>query len=217
MSETLPYVITISRQLGSGAAFIGRKLATRLGLLYLDREILQLAAEQLHVSEDIVSSQDEAVTPFWKSLIQSFATNSPEAMYLPPTLKLPNDHEVIAAEAKVITETALTRSAVVLGRGGVHVLRHYPRHFSIFLHASREFRLQRLDEYYHLPAKEACTLLDVCDHARARYHHNLSGMVWTDARQYHLCLDTSTLGISTAIEVILACVKTKFDLNCASE
>jgi cytidylate kinase len=42
-----PYSVTISHQLGSGGAFLGEKLAARLGIPFLDRYILKEAARQL--------------------------------------------------------------------------------------------------------------------------------------------------------------------------
>ena len=46
MKLNSPFVITISRQLGSGGAYIGQKLAKNLNIFYLDREIISQAAKQ---------------------------------------------------------------------------------------------------------------------------------------------------------------------------
>ena len=40
MKENSQIVITISRQLGSGGAYIGQQLAKKLNIFYLDREII---------------------------------------------------------------------------------------------------------------------------------------------------------------------------------
>jgi len=45
MTKISPYVITISRQLGSGGAYLGQRLAIRLNALYLDHEIVREAAQ----------------------------------------------------------------------------------------------------------------------------------------------------------------------------
>jgi CMP/dCMP kinase len=214
MSETPPFVITISRQLGSGAALIGRQLASRLGLFYLDREILQRAAQQLQLSEEEVQSHDETVTPFWQAAVQSFAYGSLPVAYAPPPLHLCSDREVREAEWGIIAEAARRRSAVVVGRGGVYALRDHPRHLSVFLHARDDFRLARVVETYHLPAAEARAALEASDRARAQYHHALSGRAWGDACQYDLCLDTSTFGLTAATDIILQHVCTRFGVAC---
>jgi CMP/dCMP kinase len=63
-------VITISRQLGSGGAYIGQQLAKKLNILYLDREIIRLAAEKLSVLEDELEPRDERILSFWQSVSQ---------------------------------------------------------------------------------------------------------------------------------------------------
>src|SRR5512138_1272167 len=51
---TSTVVLAISRQLGSGGSYIGQGVAHRLGLKYIDREILQEAARLLD-AEDLSS------------------------------------------------------------------------------------------------------------------------------------------------------------------
>ena len=150
MIQTQPLVLTISRQLGSGAAFIGQQLAERLGILYLDREILHQAALQLEITEETLQSYDERLTPLWQSLLKPFTYGVPETMYTPPPLNLPTDHDLFEVESKILSQVARTQSAVIIGRGGVHVLRNHPRHCSIFLHAPNTFRLQRIKDIYQL-------------------------------------------------------------------
>ena len=45
MTQTTPLVITISRELGSGGAYIGRKLAEKLNMYYADHAIITRTAE----------------------------------------------------------------------------------------------------------------------------------------------------------------------------
>jgi len=209
-SPSMPVVITISRQLGSGAAFIGRHLAQRLGIAYLDREILQRAAEQLQLSEDVAQAHDETITPFWLSLLQPLAYGNPEAPYIPPPLHIATDHELFQVESGIISQIARTHSAVIVGRGGVHVLHEHPRHLSVFLHAQQAFRQHRVEELYHLSAKEVRGAIEASDQMHARYHRQLAGKDGNDARHYHLCLDTSALGMTAAVEVILLSVHACF-------
>src|SRR5690242_21719376 len=51
MSQARMTSIAISRQRGSGGAYIGRAVAERLGLRYFDREMLRVAAEYLNGPE----------------------------------------------------------------------------------------------------------------------------------------------------------------------
>ena len=67
MKLNSPFVITISRQLGSGGAYIGKQLAKNLNIFYADREIINMAAKQLSVLEEDLQSRDEKVSSFWQS------------------------------------------------------------------------------------------------------------------------------------------------------
>jgi cytidylate kinase len=204
-----PTVITISRQLGSGGAYLGQQLAEQLGISYLDREIVIQAAKQLRVLEEDLESRDEKKTSFWKSVFQLSAYNPPD-MYLPPEIYIPSDQDLYQAESKIIQKVAQERSAVVIGRGGSYLLRDHPRHFSVFLHADFVFRQQRVGELYNLAAPEAKKLIERSDRERARYLQTLTGRDWNDARIYHLSIDTSVIGLEQAKEVIFACIKARF-------
>jgi len=59
MKPTDPLIITVSRQMGSGGAYIGQRLAKKLKMHYADREIIRKAAEMLAVPEEDLESMDE--------------------------------------------------------------------------------------------------------------------------------------------------------------
>jgi cytidylate kinase len=208
----LPTVITISRQLGSGGAYLGQQLAEQLGIVYLDREIVIQAAKQLQVLEEDLESRDEKKTSFWKSAFQLSAYNPPE-MYMPPEIYIPSDQDLYQAESEVIQKVAQERSAVIIGRGGSYLLRDHLRHLSVFLHADLAFRQQRVEKLYNLSAPEAKKLVEKSDRERTRYLQVLTGRDWNDARLYHLSIDTSVIGLEQAKEVILAGIKSRFGID----
>lgn len=209
MKQDAPYIITISRQTGSGGAYIGRRLASRLGISYVDREIVNRAAQQLNVSEKVVVSRDEKVTPLWRSLLESTAFANPYT-YVPPPLNLPGDKELYRAESNIISDIAKQASAVIIGRGGYHVLRSHPRLLSIFLHAAVEFRQQRIHELYHMSLPEAGKMIQSKDNSRADYLRVITGEDCTDARQYNISLDTGILGFELVEDIIVAAAKARF-------
>ena len=57
-------VITIGREFGSGGHEIGMKLAERLGIKCYDKELLELAAKESGLCEDLFASQDEQLFIF---------------------------------------------------------------------------------------------------------------------------------------------------------
>lgn len=202
MADEKPFVITISRQIGSGGGYLGQRLAGRLGFVYADREIVRQAAERLHMSEEAAESLDERVTTFWESLLRTFEYGGPDTYVTPPIKPMPSDSDFHQAELEVVKSIAENRSSIIVGRAGFYVLRNNPRHLSVFLHARIDFRLKRVQEAYSLSLKDAKELIEKSDRERRRYLYHITGRDWIDARQYHLCIDTSAVGLECAEEII---------------
>lgn len=212
MSQTkqnAPYIITISRQVGTGGAYIGQRLAARLGISYVDRDIVQQAAQRLKIPEDVVASRDEKVTPVWRALLQSPVYMGPDG-YIPPRPATISDEELYQTESEVIMDVAEQTSAVIVGRGGHYVLRNHPRHLSVFLHADIASRQERLQGVYHLSPPEALKMVQSMDKSRASYLRALTKRDWLDATQYHISLDTGALGLGLVEDIIVTAVKARF-------
>jgi cytidylate kinase len=191
MKQTEPIVITISRDVGSGASYVGQHLAKNLGISYVDRVIVREAALQLSVHEKDLESIDETVPSFWASFVQNnyFFPD----VYVPPKLMLPNDRELFEVESKMIARIAHERPAVIVGRCGFHVLREHPNHVNVFLHAHLDFRTDRFQKMYRLTRAEAEKEIAQRDKARNAYCRTFTGRDWANARNFDLCIDTSKL------------------------
>jgi len=77
MEKELPLVITISRQLGSGGALLGQKLAEKMKMLYLDREIIKEVAEKLGILTEDIEWRDERIISEWRSIIKLITSVQP--------------------------------------------------------------------------------------------------------------------------------------------
>jgi cytidylate kinase len=209
MNSALPYVITISRQLGSGGAYLGQRLAARLNMLYVDHQIVCQAAQEMKVPEQDMVFRHEKVTSRWQLLLQTMGHTS-DAVYAPPPIDTFTDKALYSTESEIITRIAGERSAVIVGRGGYYVLRNHPGCLHVFLHANMGFRQQRVQELYHVPPGEALKLINSIDRERAGYLRTLTGHDWLDARQYHLCLDTGAVGLEKTEELIITAFQARF-------
>jgi len=208
MGNSDPFIITISRQLGSGGSYLGQKIASRLNIAYLDREIVAEAAQKLKVSEDRISANDEKFDSFWQRVLKPLAYTS--TIYVPPTIDLLTEEIIRDTESQVIRQVAERASAVVIGRGGFYVLRNHPRHLSIFLHAEIAFRQQRVQKLYNVSAQQALRMIESGDKARAHYIRALTGCHWASACEYDLCLNTSAFGLDQVEEIIIKALESKF-------
>lgn len=209
MTKEMPLAITISRQLGSGGAFLGQRIAEKMNMLYLDREIIKEVADKLGVTAEHLEWRDEKVSSRWQTIINSLAFTQAE-FYSPPDLIMPSDKEIFETESEIISKISQKNSVVVIGRCGSYVLKNHPRHISIFLHADMNFRLKRVQEIYKLSEKEALKFIKSVDVSRARYVHEFTKNDMHDVRQYHLSLDTGVLGMDGAEDVIMNYIHTRF-------
>ncbi|GAB6106059.1 cytidylate kinase-like family protein [Fusibacter bizertensis] len=209
MVQGLPLVITINRQLGSGGAFLGRQLAEKLKMLYLDREIINKVAEELGTLPENLEWRDERIISKWQAIINSIGY-SQSVLYSPAEYIMPSDKEIFKAESDIILKIANERSAVIIGRGSSYILQNHPNHVSIYLHANVEFRKQRVQEIYGVSSEDAIKSMESSDKFRARYIHELTGLEMNDARQYHLSIDTGVLGLEKAENLIYDYLRTRF-------
>ena len=210
MANDKIFAITISRQLGSGGAYLGQRLAKRLGALYMDREILQKAAEKLNMPVDQLESRDEAVTPLWKSVLESFSGGFALFGSYAPHYHTTTDSDLYRAETEIIQRVAGDYSTVIVGHGGYHALADHPRHLSVFLHAGIPFRRARVQDIFKLSPQEAQSMIEETALKRAQYRLALAGKQWTDSRQYHICIDTGVVGLEPAEELIFSALHSRF-------
>lgn len=201
-------VITIARQYGSGGKTIGKMLAEDLGINCYNREILRMASDDSGINEKLFGQADEKLgsTPLFR-----IAKNVYKGELLPPD----NDdfvstNNLFNYQAKIIKELAANESCVIVGRCADFVLKDNPDVISVFVHGSREFCLQRALERSSLNEKEMERFIAKTDKERGDFYRYHTGHEWIDARNYHLCLDSSKLGFEKCKEVIKAYAKIRF-------
>ena len=196
------FVITISRQLGSGGAYLGQLLAKRLNIFYADREIISQAAKQFSVLEQDLESIDEKKNSFWDSFLHSFELGFADP-YKPPQIILPPDLILFNTESEIIKHIVKERSAVIIGRCGSYILRDHPNHVSIFLHGDEDLRIKRVEKLYSVTEKAAKQMVAKSDKERSQYFRSFTGREWTDARQYDVSINTSKIDLDKSVELIM--------------
>jgi len=201
MKQTKPFVITISRQLGSGGSYVGQQLAKKMNIFYADREIIRNVAKELSILETDIESRDEKILSFWQSLKANNAF-APD-VHIAPGMLAPTDRELFEAESKVIEQIAKERSAVIIGRCGFHVFRDFPNHISLFLHADNTFRNNRIQKLYNVSSEIAGKMIVQSDKERTNYCKTFTGKEWSDARNYNISIDTGRVEIDKTVELIL--------------
>jgi CMP/dCMP kinase len=201
-------VITIGHQIGSGGAAIGQKLAERLAIPFLDREILKNVAARLNVAEADLAGREQRLRSFWQSFAWTAQCLDPARSFFADQY-VPTDNELFQFESEYIACIAEKSAAIFLGRCGFYILRQHPRHFKLLVHAEPPARIRRLGEMYGWAPAEAEKMIDLNDRQRAAYVYNFTKQNWLDPRQYDLCVNTTTVGLDQTVELVLACLKDK--------
>jgi cytidylate kinase len=205
MSDTRRLSVTVSRQFGSGGTYIGHLVAQKLGLRFVDREILHRAAERLDLDSGSLEHYEERASGLLENVIRALAVGAPEMGYYLPVLgKAVYDKDLFAVESRVIREIADRYGAVIVGRGGFHVLKGRPDVIHVFIHAPEEFRVKRIMAAQKInEVGEARAQIREYDKRRAKFARDIVGVEWTDARNFHLCIDSALVGLSPAVEMIV--------------
>ena len=195
-------LVAIGRTMGAGGSFVGRRLATRLGCRYLDRELLVEAARRLHRDPEALEAYDERHLSFWERTRMAYAFGGAELPYTPPPVTV-DDMELFDTQKEILREAAGRGPVVVVGRAGFAVLRGEPGLLSVFLHAPLEVRSERIRKIYGLGSlSEAKEMVVQSDKQREHFVKAASGLDWRDPQHYHLCVDTARLGTAAAAELV---------------
>lgn len=199
------YIVSISRQFGSGGRIIAERVAQRLNIEYLDRKILSESAEKMGFTEEQLKGFEEKAPSIWNTPTVGLGTFV--ATSIPYYLYSSTNDELYIAQTKIMEEKIKQTSCVVLGRCAGYIFRKQPDCISIFLQADIKFRADTATKIYKLETKNLEKEIKRVDKERARYYENYTGHRWNDMAQYDLVIDTSKVGIENAIDLIESYVK----------
>ena len=199
-------VITIGREFGSGGHEIGMKLAEKLGIKCYDKELLQVAAKESGLWEELFASQDEKPT---NSFLYSLVMDTYSLGYSNSYVDMPINHKVFLAQFDAIKKLAAKESCVIVGRCADYALEDDPFAVSVWIKASLDERIKRIKKLYELNDSKASDLIQKTDKKRASYYNYYSSKKWGEAKSYDLCIDSGLVGIDGAIELILKFIELK--------
>ena len=186
-------VISISRKYGCGGRELAQILAEKLNIKLYDRKIVHIAAAKLEtddLNENDLLELENTVNPLTMAFFpfRSFGINLGEA-----------SRGIFLSEAKAIRRLANSGSCVILGRCADFVLDDLPNHFSIFVTADDEFRIERGKNVY---GGKTLKELNIEDKKRGRYYNYYTGQKWGDAMNYDICFNSASYGIEESVDII---------------
>ncbi len=203
------YVITIGRQLGSGGREIGKTIAEKLGIAFYDKELLQIASRESGLGKEFFEEMDEkkshSIFGGMLNLRGSFSDEFYTNNYL-------STETLFKIQSDVIRNLAEKESSLFLGRCADYVLKDIPECLNIFLSADTADRVMRTAALRQIPETKAHEIITRTDRKRAEYYRFYSNKLWGAAESYHLCINSSVLGIEKTGELILDFARKRFSL-----
>ena len=181
-SSPLP-VIVIGRQYGSGGHDIGKALAEKLGYHFYDNEIIQMTAGSTGYDPQFIKDREENMT-------NSFLYDLMSQMYVYSETQESQRDEIFESEAKVIRDLAEKGNCVIVGRCADYVLRDRPDTLKVYLHASEDFRTERIMKTENLSREDALQKVRRMDRRRSDNYRYYTRRIWGRAQNYDLTVNT---------------------------
>lgn len=206
MNSEEKFVITISRQFGTGGHEIGAELARRLNVKLLDKQILNEVAKRTRVVEEAME-KIETRNPLWRDDFTNFYQNYMSKAEYDGAEHDQTSHELFDAQAETIRKIAAKESCVIVGRCGFHIFADHPNALKIFIHSSEDCRKRRIAEKYGLDMRDAAAMVVDNDYSRELYTKTFTGKDWTDARNYDISIDVRKFGINGAVDFLMNCIE----------
>lgn len=150
-------IITIGREYGSAGRQIGYKVAEDLGIKLYDREMLERAAKESGICEELFETHDEKPTnSFLYSLVMdSYSFGYPSSSYT----DMPINHKIFLAQFDTIRKIASEGPCILVGRCADYALEEFDNVLSVFIHADMDARVRRIARIYDLTDAKAKDLI----------------------------------------------------------
>jgi cytidylate kinase len=206
----MPPVVTISASYGAYGDKLGRALAERLTLPFLDRAIPADAAHQLAQAPDMAESHEDRVPTLWERIATGFAngstpmgpgTVSPEVIETPERFR--------AANEELLRQLADSTGAVILGRAGMAVFADRPDVLRIRLDGPVEARIAQAVSQ-GIEVESARRSQREVDKARDAYARVFFNVRQDDPRLYHLILDSTALSFEACLDISVRAARDRF-------
>lgn len=187
-------ILTINRQLGAGGLEVGQKIAEQTGMRFFDKALVEEAACQWGLSPECFAKADERKPA-------SFGMFGIGAMDGDELFRMQSETIRRLAEENAAT------GAIFVGRCANYVLRDRNDLRSVFLTASEQDRVKRIVERLKCTEQEALEMMKKVNKQREAYYDYYASKTWGKASTYHLCINTSEIGIEATVELIIQTLK----------
>ena len=198
------FVITISREFGSGGHEIGKYIAKELGIAFIDKELIDLTAQKTGYTKEYIQENEQKLT---NSLLYDLY----EQNFTYVNDELPPKDALFLVQSKIIRDICSKESCVIVGRCANFILKDHPNCINIFIHANEEYRKDKINKEYGVKPPFTSTDLKQSDEQRANYCMHFTKKDWRDVSNYHITLDSSLYGSEHSAKKIIKLIKSSIN------
>lgn len=207
--------ITVSATYGTGGSVIAPRLASEMGLPFIDRLISADAATHpdsgSRSQEGLVKGEQET-TPTGRFL-SYFARAATVGAVIGPDPDLQDDADIRTRTEEALRSVMAGGPAVVLGRAGAIVLASRPRAFHVRLDGPVDRRVAWAAPFEHLDLDAARRRQSETDRARTSFVKRLYRADPGDPGRYHLIIDPTVIGVDATVGLIKTAAKAFFEYS----
>lgn len=196
------YVVTISRQFGSMGRTIAAEMSKKLGIDYLDRDIVEATAERMGQSVKFISDEEEQSKSFFLKKIYPFNMGIYSIT-----------DEIFAVQKNIIRDMAKKESCIIVGRCADSILRDFENHLNIYIYAPYEARLHNCVHELMMDEKVAKKMIKEVDLARANYQKKYCPEVKSVFDNKDIMIDSSKFGIEGTADLLSQIVMSRWGKN----
>ena len=197
-------VITIRGQLGSGAPEIGKLVADKLHIDYVDREIIARVAELLIRGDKDVILKEMPPSSLLGRVSEALEHNAyyRASAYL-STWEMPlKDTQYLTGLNSVINDL-VRGGAIVIRPGSQFILKDLPGALHVFVVAPLELRVKRVMETSKTKESETRTEIKLFDSSHREFARRYFHAELEDPLHYDLVLNTGHINFNDAVSVIV--------------
>ena len=195
-TSTSNYVITISREFGSGGREIGKILAEQFGFHYYDSELIRLAAEKSGYKPEYVEQNEQALK---NPVLHDFF-----AWYAGPLEQkdLPKVDQLFQKESALIHELSQKNPCIIVGRLANYILKDLPTAYHVFISADATAETARVSARDNISPEAATAKIKKANHERAVHCKHFTKTDWGNVKNYDLCIKSDDFGVAETAQII---------------
>ncbi len=197
-------IVTISNLYGSGAVAVATRVAAELGYELIDSQLPVVVAKRMQISPVQAEAADETGRSLGARLLSSLELATPEVAV--SGFGQTFDEEYVREVQEAVREFATHGKVVIVGRGAGAILGRRPDVVRVFMHAPREWRIERVVTERNLERKAAAAEVDRIDRARRAHLRDWYNVEIGSPEIVDLAIDTSTFGNEGSAALIVAAV-----------